>query len=245
MNEGDGTSRSPYILKIPTVRPRTRCNKEKKMNWSELPQFTVASMVTLYWTCVIAMVARSWSKFKVSSGSMPKTRLEKRMWILWVPTIIAWNLLAWNSSNTITVTLAENGNSGLATAWFLILCLAALTACAAFFTTTRCWLGMGRNWSMAVTPTKQTQLITDGVFSKVRHPIYALSLMLMVSTMVVIANWMMLIVGTVHCTLLVLKAWNEERYLTQAHGSQYEEYRRTTNRFIPVRAVWKLCSSKR
>ena len=215
------------------------------MDWSEVPQITVASIVTMYWTSVMAMVARSWSKFRVSSGSIPKTGLEKRMWIIWVPTIVAWNLLAWNSTNIITGKLMTRGTGVLANLWFVILCLAAIAACFAFLTTTRCWFGMGRNWSMAVTPKKETQLITDGVFSNVRHPIYALSLMLMFSTMVVIANWMMLAVGIIHCSLLVLKAWNEERYLTEAHGSQYEEYRLKTNRFIPFRAMWKLCTTKR
>ncbi len=211
------------------------------MEWSQIPQLVVATAVTLYWTCVVAMVARSWSKFKVSSGSLPKTRLERTMWLLWVPTIIAWNLLAWYSSNAVTESLASLGITGLSGLWFFVICLGALAACFAFLTTTRCWLGMGRNWSMAVTPSKDTELITEGVFSKVRHPIYALSLMLMISTMVVVANWMMLAVGTIHCSMLVLKAWNEERYLCQTHGRQYEEYRRTTNRFIPVRAMLAIC----
>lgn len=211
------------------------------MDWTDLPQLVVATTVTLYWTCVAAMVVRSWSKFKVASGSLPKSRLERGMWLLWVPTILAWNLLAWNSSNAVTESVASLGMPGLDGLWYLVVCLATLAACFAFLTTTRCWLGMGRNWSMAVTPSKETELITEGFFSKVRHPIYALSLMLMISTVVVVANWMMLLVGSIHCCMLFLKAWNEERYLCQAHGNQYEEYRQRTNRFIPVRAVLAVC----
>ncbi len=211
------------------------------MDWSQLPQYVVAITVSLYWTCVVAMVARSWSKFKVASGSLPKTRLEKRLWVLWVPTILAWNLLAWNSSNTITEEIAYFQNPALAYAWQSLLYVCATSACIAFIITTRCWISMGRNWSMAVTPSKKTELITDGVFSKVRHPIYALSLLLMVSTVIVVANWMMLIVGIIHCSMLWTKAWNEEHYLTQTHGRDYQEYQRSTNRFIPVRALLSAC----
>ncbi|MEE2825529.1 MAG: isoprenylcysteine carboxylmethyltransferase family protein [Planctomycetota bacterium] len=211
------------------------------MDWNQLPQNVVATTVTLYWTCVIGMIIRSWSKFRVTSGSLPKTRLEKRMWLLWVPTILAWNLLAWNSNNAITEPIIALGMPWLTGLWYSVLVVATLAACFAFITTTRCWLGMGRNWSMAVTPSKDTELITEGLFSKVRHPIYALSLMLMISTMVVVANWMMFLVGSVHCSMLFLKAWNEERYLCQTHGIQYEEYQQRTNRFIPIRALWAAC----
>ena len=41
-----------------------------------------------------------------------------------------------------------------------------------------CWLRMGRNWRMAVAPDQQTELVTTGLYGLVRHPIYALSILL-------------------------------------------------------------------
>jgi protein-S-isoprenylcysteine O-methyltransferase Ste14 len=210
------------------------------MAWSDLPQAIVAATVTSYWICVFAMVVRSWAKFRVSSGSLPKTRLEKRMWILWVPTIIAWIWLAWNSSNWIADLLREQATAG-SMVWSVIVWMAAVSAVSAFFLTTRCWMSMGRNWSMAVTPDKNTTLITDGPFSAVRHPIYALSLLLIISSLIVVTNPWMLLVAISHCSMLILKAWNEERYLTQMHGREYLNYLSRTNRFFPARAILKCC----
>ena len=200
------------------------------MACSDLPQVIVATTVTSYWICVFAMVVRSWAKFRVSSGSLPKTRLEKRMWILWVPTITAWIVLAWNSTNWITDLLSGQASAG-STIWLMITWLAAASAVIAFFLTTRCWMSMGRNWSMAVTPDKNTSLITDGPFSAVRHPIDALSLLLMISSLLVVTNPWMLLVAIIHCSMLLLKSWNEEHYLTQVHGNEYLNYLNQTNRF--------------
>lgn len=86
---------------------------------------------------------------------------------------------------------------------------------------------------MAVRPDKQTELITTGPFSRVRHPIYALSLVLMVCTLVVAGSWRMAIVASLHISLLVLKSINEERYLITLHGTTYQEYLDRTRRFMP------------
>ena len=204
------------------------------MEFSSTPQLIVAITISAYWACVFAMTLRSWVKFKVPSGSLPKTKLEKRMWMIWVPTITAWIALSWKSISQITQALETSGNTGFGTAWSIVMWGAAIVAVFAFIATTQCWMKMGQNWSMAVRPDKETELITDGMFSRVRHPIYSLSLLLMICTLTVITNWGMAIVATSHCSLLILKSWNEEKYLTKTHGQQYREYLLQTNRFIPV-----------
>lgn len=190
------------------------------------PQTIVATVISTYWMCVILMSVRSWLKFGVPSGSLPKTRLEKRMWMIWVPTIIAWVALSWRTSEYALL----SGTLGMGLKWVF-----AIVAVIAFLLTVSCWFKMGRNWSMAVRPDKKTDLITDGVFSNVRHPIYALSLALMICTVLVVQSWAVLIVGVIHCSMLILKSLNEEQYLTQMHGQEYLSYLARTNRFIPIR----------
>ena len=201
-------------------------------------QIVVASTVTIYWVCVVVMVIRSRRKYRVASGSIPKTRLERAMWLLWVPTIIAWIILAWNSDNLLYGRLQ---NAFFESSWFALVAIASICCVIAFALTTRCWMKMGKDWSMAVEPGKETKLITDGPFSSVRHPIYALSLMLMISTVLVVTSIPMMFVAALHCGLLVMKSWNEERYLTRLHGQQYVDYLNRTNRFVPVRAIWRMC----
>ena len=126
-------------------------------------------------------------------------------------------------------------------AWQAIVWVATIGTVTAFAMTTRCWLRMGKNWSMAVRPDKETELITDGMFSAIRHPIYTFSLLLMIGTLIVNCGWPMLLVASIHCSMLVIKSWSEEKYLAKVHGQQYSEYLARTNRFIPVRAVWNYC----
>jgi len=208
------------------------------MDILKISQTLVASSVSIYWFCVAVMVIRSRRKFRVAAGAMPKTSFEKRMWMLWAPTVIAWIFLTWTSDNRLSQLLPPGPTR---TVWLAGVVTAAATALLSFLLTTRCWMKMGRDWSMAVEPGKETRLITDGPFSRIRHPIYSLSLLLMVSSLIVVANIPMLVVATLHCGLLITKAFNEERYLTRLHGEQYLEYLNRTDRFIPVRALWRTC----
>lgn len=196
------------------------------------PAAIVAAVVSAYWLCVLVMVARSWVRFRGPAGALPKTRLERRMWLVWVPNTVAWIVLPWVAWDRADRWWAGQNWGLTAAGW-----LAAVLAVLALWLTSRCWLAMGSNWTMAVNPKKRTELITQGVFGVVRHPIYALSLLLMACTMVAIPWWPMWLVGAIHIAMILTKAASEERYLRQVHGGAYEQYCRTTDRFLPIRYV--------
>ena len=61
--------------------------------------------------------------------------------------------------------------------------------------TIKCWARMGKDWRMAVTDGEDQALITDGMFRRIRHPIYAFSILLMLCTMLVVPTWPMLVFG--------------------------------------------------
>jgi protein-S-isoprenylcysteine O-methyltransferase Ste14 len=101
-----------------------------------------------------------------------------------------------------------------------------------------CWLRMGRNWRMAVTPDQRTELVTTGLYGRVRHPIYALSIVLMLCTLVVAPTAPVAVMAVIHIALMMAKARNEERFLAQLHGEPYLRYLERTGRFVPrVRAL--------
>ena len=76
-------------------------------------------------------------------------------------------------------------------------------------------------------------LITDGMFARIRHPIYAFSILLMLCTMIVVPTPPMLALGAIHIALMVAKARNEERHLLARHGDAYARYVAQTGRFLP------------
>jgi protein-S-isoprenylcysteine O-methyltransferase Ste14 len=199
----------------------------------DLPQTLVVWTVWSYWTGVVVMMLRSHLRYRTAAGGLPRTRWERGMWLVWLPAVLLWQVLpplaAWSSAPLWAIPAGVSGSTALQTLrWG-----GAVAALVAFLFTVPCWLVMGRNWSMAVVPTKRSRLVTEGMFARVRHPIYGLSMLLMVSTMVVVPSPAMLVVGALHLLMLVLKASSEEKYLRERHGQEYLEYCRRTGRFLP------------
>src|SRR5438046_957729 len=117
---------------------------------SDLPATLVAVTVWAYWACVVGLVIRSHLRFGTAAGAIAHTARERRMWRLWVPVVLLWQilpLLAAHSSHGVwgLPALAVQ-HQGL---WAARLAAAAVGVLA-LLGTIPCWLGMGRNWSMAV-----------------------------------------------------------------------------------------------
>lgn len=197
-----------------------------------LPVAIVIITVWCYWLSVLLMVLRSHLKLKTAAGAVPTTDLEGRLWLIWVPTVMAWLLFPgvgyMCSLPLLRAPQWSVDHHSVFLDWF-----AASAAVLAYLLTVPCWLTLGSNWSLAVVPGKETSLITHGVYARVRHPIYALGLMLMAATIVVIPSTAMLIVASAHFILVLLKSANEERFLKQKHGQDYTEYCHRTRRFFP------------
>ena len=58
-----------------------------------LPVTIVAITVWCYWLSVVVMILRSHLKLKSAAGAVPRTGLERWMWLIWVPTVIGWQVL--------------------------------------------------------------------------------------------------------------------------------------------------------
>jgi protein-S-isoprenylcysteine O-methyltransferase Ste14 len=92
---------------------------------------------------------------------------------------------------------------------------------------------MGKNWSVVVVPGERNELVTNGLYRFVRHPIYALSVVVMASTAIIVPVWPMIAAVIVHTGLMIYKASSEERFLVDLHGREYLNYRNRTGRFLP------------
>ena len=200
----------------------------------DLPGIALATTVWLYWGCVGAMSLRVRRRTRSLSGIVPSQPLEQAMWLLWLPLVAAWMLLPWLAmvrasgpwalpafAREMPYELLRWLGAGIAV-WCLRLSL-------------RAWRRMGRQWRMAVAPGEKTELVTTGPFARVRHPIYALSMLLMLCTLAVVPTLPLLLIAAVHITLMLLKAHNEERVLKGVHGAAYADYCRRTGRFVPRR----------
>ena len=196
------------------------------------PTLILMLCIWTYWSIVAALSVRRRKRTGGLSGVVPEQPLERLMWSLWVPLVAAWCLLPWQALAHADGPLAVPAFA-LEGGYALVRWGGALLAVAALAGSIRSWREMGRNWTMSVTAQEAAVLITHGMFSRVRHPIYSLSLALMLATLIVIPNVPVAVIALIHVTLIVSKALNEERFMLATHGERYASYCRRTGRFLP------------
>jgi protein-S-isoprenylcysteine O-methyltransferase Ste14 len=93
---------------------------------------------------------------------------------------------------------------------------------------------MGMSWRIGVDEQERTQLVTKGLFARVRNPIFTavlttgLGLALLVPNPVALLGFAGLVLGAQVQVRVV-----EEPYLIRTHGPAYRDYAATTGRFLP------------
>ena len=197
----------------------------------DIPLLMLALTVSAYWLGVGRMVVRVRRKTRHDVGVIPQKPKERLMWIVWVPLVAAWIALPWLALQETDARWALPAVD--ATAYGALRWAAALVAIACFAATARCWVRMGEHWRMDIALDTKTELITDGPFRRIRHPIYAYQALLMICTAVVLPAPPLLVLAAIHVALVNVKARDEERHLLASHGDAYARYVERTGRFLP------------
>lgn len=198
----------------------------------DYPGLALAGTIWAYWFCVGVMIVRVRRRTRKLSGIVPKQPLEQFMWIVWVPLVVAWAVLPYLAAIRLDSPWALPAFTRDAP-YSQLRWLAAALAMLGLALSIECWARMGKNWRMAVTPGERTELVTSGLYGYIRHPIYALSILLMLCTLIVAPTLPIVAMGLIHIALMLAKARNEERFLLGAHGEPYARYSRRTGRFFP------------
>ena len=96
---------------------------------------------------------------------------------------------------------------------------------------------LGTNWSITLEVREQHRLITQGVYRRIRHPMYLALALYSIGQALVIPNWVAgpsnLIAFAILCALRVRA---EERMMVEEFGDEYAAYSARTKRLIP--GVW-------
>jgi protein-S-isoprenylcysteine O-methyltransferase Ste14 len=205
----------------------------REMKYTDLPAILLMSTVWCYWFGVGVKIVRSRRKSRDLAGLVPEQAFERAMWLIWVPMVAAWIVLPWLALNRTSPLLAVPSFAKEEPAYAALRWVAAAIAIACLAMTAWCWSTMGKDWRMDVSEKRKGALITGGPFAYVRHPIYALSTLLMLCSAIIIATPPMVVLAAVNLVLVNLKARNEERHLLATHGEPYALYLRRTGRFFP------------
>ena len=96
---------------------------------------------------------------------------------------------------------------------------------------------LGENWSVTLQVRAHHRLITEGVYRRIRHPMYSSLFLYSIGQWLVLPNW---VAGPSYLVtfgiLYALRVDAEERMMLEAFGPDYEAYMSRTKRLVP--GVW-------
>ncbi|MCY2959293.1 MAG: protein-S-isoprenylcysteine O-methyltransferase [Planctomycetota bacterium] len=96
---------------------------------------------------------------------------------------------------------------------------------------------LGTNWSVTLQVRENHRLVTEGVYRRIRHPMYSGLLLFSLGQAVTVPNW---IAGPSYLVVMVLlvalRLGPEEGLMRGTFGARYDAYVRTTKRLVP--GVW-------
>jgi protein-S-isoprenylcysteine O-methyltransferase Ste14 len=93
---------------------------------------------------------------------------------------------------------------------------------------------LGRNWTPTLGLRDDHQLVTNGIFKRIRHPMYSAHLLWAIATAMMLPNWLagfaFLAVSIVQ---YVTRIGDEEQMMIEQFGDEYLDYIEKTGRFLP------------
>ena len=193
------------------------------------PALAVGLVVAAYWWRVLRMAAKMRRRTGRAANFVPVEPLGRLLRLVWQPLVWTWLAvplyLAFAARPPAVLRPVYQSE---AVQW-----AAVAIVIAAYIATRACWRRMGRSWRMGIDPAERTALVFTGPFAHVRHPIYALSSLMMLATLAAVPSPVMAAVAVLHLSLLQWEARREEHHLSALHGSAYDDYRAGVGRFVP------------
>ena len=93
---------------------------------------------------------------------------------------------------------------------------------------------LARSWSAVVQIKRDQQLVTEGIYRCIRHPIYSAHLLWGLAQVLLIHNWLCGFAGFALIVLImVLRIPREEKLLLSQYGEAYRSYMQSTGALIP------------
>lgn len=112
--------------------------------------------------------------------------------------------------------------------------LGTLTGIAFLWLFRRSHKDLGKNWSVTLEVREGHQLVTQGVYAHVRHPMYASFLLWGITQALLIPNWIAGPAGLVAVlALYAVRQSREEAMMRETFGADYDAYCVRTKRLVP------------
>jgi protein-S-isoprenylcysteine O-methyltransferase Ste14 len=93
---------------------------------------------------------------------------------------------------------------------------------------------LGTNWSITLQVREGHRLVTEGIYRRIRHPMYTALFLYALGQALVVPNW---VVGPSYLvtfgSLFALRLRPEERMMREEFGAEYDAYVARTKRLVP------------
>ena len=91
---------------------------------------------------------------------------------------------------------------------------------------------MGQDWRIGIDVKHETSLVTHGLYTTSRHPIYLGFIVITIGLFFAVPNVVSLVCAVLTTVVLSIEARLEEKFLLSRHGYTYREYLEQTRRWI-------------
>lgn len=168
----------------------------------------------------------------ISSRHVKKSHADetigKQILFNWLPLLIAALLLGpgeWYGHSWLRENFVPHSNEiGI---MGLFCCFSGtLIACIARFQ-------LRHNWSFSVQQKQQHELIQQGLYKTIRHPIYTGLLLLFIGNAIIVGDYRAILAVVIVVVSFWVKLRKEEKLLTTLFGQQYIDYLQRTKALIP------------
>lgn len=92
---------------------------------------------------------------------------------------------------------------------------------------------LGKFFSYALEVKGEHELVKEGAYARIRHPMYTVHTIFNAAMVLVSANWLLLIFWLVGVPFSYIRMFNEERMMVDKFGDEYTEYMKSTGRLFP------------
>jgi protein-S-isoprenylcysteine O-methyltransferase Ste14 len=100
---------------------------------------------------------------------------------------------------------------------------------------------LGHNWSVTLELRKGHQLVKDGVYRSIRHPMYASILLFGLGQGLLLQNWLAGWSAFLAFALMYfVRTPREEHMMCEFFGQEYRDYMRRTGRVFPLIHIKKI-----
>ena len=196
----------------------------------QLRRAIVCGSGLLYWVGVLVQARRVRKQIGRAPNVRPGGVKERVLWFGWFLVILSWvgQPLLLGTTMSMPGLHLINGLThwaGFAAGLAMILL--------GYSGTLWSYHVMGNSWRMGVKDQERTALIRHGPFKWIRHPIYALQVLMLLGTALLLPTTVSFVMVAVHYLCVRIKAQDEERHLDRIHGRSYREYASQTGGLCP------------